>query len=142
MDHCGEGIVNSELSEEFAFAIMRHHIQLEELFHKWALCQSEFKVYAALLSAAKSELASQKSCLESIPHIISNYASSRPIMQGIVTFLDKAYSHSEMKDSVKELISQMGESPAELYIREEMEQGTQKKDCTTPNNMPRYAPTV
>jgi hypothetical protein len=42
-------------------------------------------------------------------------------MQGIVTFLDRAYSHSEMKDSVKELISQMGESPAELYIREEME---------------------
>lgn len=121
MEHWGEVIVNSELAEEFAFAIMRHHTQLEEIFHNWALCQSEFKVYAALLSVAKSELASQKSCLESIPHIISNYPSSRPIMQGIVTLLDRAYSHSEMKDSVKELISQMGESPAELYIKEEME---------------------
>ena len=121
MECWGEGIVNSELAEEFAFAILSHHPQIDKIFHAWVLCQSEFKVYTALLSAAMSKFIIQKSCLEAISHIINNHHTSRPAIRGIVTLLDKAYSHSEMKEAVKELISKLGQSPAENYIREEME---------------------
>lgn len=117
----GDGIVNSEIAEEMAFTILRHHPQIREIFQSWGMSENEFKVYAALLAAAKSNSGTLKSCLDSITRIIVSFPSSRPIAQGVVALLDSAYAQQELKAPVKELLANLEDSPASDYIREEME---------------------
>ena len=121
IDRWGEGLINSEMAEEMAFALLRHYPSLSHVYHKWCYTESEFKVYAALLAAAKSDIAKSEDALESITHIVSTYPHSRPIAQGAVALLAEAYNHEELKPHVKSLLAEFKPSPAADYIREEME---------------------
>lgn len=48
------GVVNSELSEEAAFALLRHTRYLSEIAAKWMNAETPFLSYAAMLSIARS----------------------------------------------------------------------------------------
>lgn len=51
------GIVNSEVAEEAAFALVSRSEALEELFGMWIVSENPLWVYTALLAAARSPLA-------------------------------------------------------------------------------------
>ena len=121
VERWGEGIINSEMAEEMAFALLRHLSFIDEVYQAWARSENEFKVYSALLSAAKCKLSEKAQTLEPILEIATRYPTSRPIAKGIVALLSEAYRSEEQKPIVKSLLESLEPSATADYIKEEME---------------------
>ena len=121
VERWGEGIINSEMAEEMAFALLRHLSFIDKVYQAWTQSESEFKVYSALLSAAKSSLAEKVQTLEPIGQIVKCYPTSRPIAKGVVALLSEAYRFEEQKPIIKALLESLEPSSTADYIKEEME---------------------
>lgn len=121
VERWGEGIINSEMAEEMAFALLRHLSFIDEVYQAWARSENEFKVYSALLSVAKCKLSEKAQTLEPILEIATRYPTSRPIAKGIVALLSEAYRSEEQKPIVKSLLESLEPSATADYIKEEME---------------------
>lgn len=116
-----EGVINSEVAEEMAFALLPRTTILSLIFAEWSQSDNEFLAYAALMAAARSNIARDTEAILSIPAILNRFASSRIIAQGVVALLAAAYDcDSEARKCVTEIISKLEESPAANYVQEEM----------------------
>ena len=113
------GITNSELAEEAAFALLRHSPAVMEIVAEWLRSESEWVVYAAMMAAARSSAISTAE-IESVIDIVSRYPDSRPIAQGCVAMLAAAYLNTELQGVVKSTIETLNNCTATDYIREEM----------------------
>ena len=116
-----EGVINSEVAEEMAFALLPRTTILSPIFAEWSQSDNEFLAYAALMAAARSNIARDADAILSIPAILNRFASSRIIAQGAVALLAAAYDcDSEARKCVTKIISKLEESPAANYVQEEM----------------------
>ena len=119
-----EGVVNSEVAEEMAFILLPHTSILPEIFRAWSASESEFCAYAALMAAARSELAKQSEVIRGVTSIIERFPSSRIIAQGAVALLAAAYNNEELRGEVKSVVAQSekeaNNSSAASYVAEEM----------------------
>ena len=116
-----EGVINSEIAEEMAFALLPHTTILSDLFTAWSESDNEFLVYATLMAAARSELARDTNIVNATPNILSRFSASRIIAQGVVALLAAAYDcDAEARKAVAEVIEGLEESPAANYVKEEM----------------------
>lgn len=116
-----EGVINSEVAEEMAFALLPRTTILSQIFAAWSQSDNEFLAYAALMAAARSNIARDTDAIHSTPDILNRFASSRIIAQGVVALLAAAYDcDSEARKCVTEIISKLEESPAANYVQEEM----------------------
>ena len=113
------GITNSELAEEAAFALLRHSPVVMDIVAEWLRSESEWVVYAAMMAAARSNAISTAE-IESVVDIVSRYPDSRPIAQGCVAMLAAAYLNAELQSVVKSTIETLNNCAATDYIREEM----------------------
>lgn len=113
------GITNSELAEEAAFALLRHSPAVMEIVAEWLRSESEWVVYAAMMAAARNNAISTAE-IESVIDIVSRYPDSRPIAQGAVAMLAAAYLNVEFQSVVKSIIETLNNCAATDYIREEM----------------------
>lgn len=116
-----EGVINSEVAEEMAFALLPRTTILSQIFDEWSQSDNEFLAYAALMAAARSNIARDTDAILSTPDILNRFATSRIIAQGVVALLAAAYDcDSEARKCVTEIISKLDESPAANYVQEEM----------------------
>lgn len=116
-----EGVINSEVAEEMAFALLPRTTIFSLIFAEWSQSDNEFLAYAALMAAARSNIARDTDAILSTPDILNRFASSRIIAQGVVALLAAAYDcDSEARKCVTEIISKLEESPAANYVQEEM----------------------
>lgn len=116
-----EGVINSEVAEEMAFALLPHTPILKEIVNEWSQSDSEFLVYASLMAAARSEMARDTALILAMPAIIERFSTSRIIAQGAVALLAAAYDcDAEARKVVTTAISQLKDSPAANYVEEEM----------------------
>lgn len=116
-----EGVINSEIAEEMAFALLPHTTILSDIFTVWSESDNEFLVYATLMAAARSELARDTNIVNVTPNILSRFSASRIIAQGVVALLAAAYDcDAEARKAVTEVIEGLEESPAANYVKEEM----------------------
>lgn len=116
-----EGVINSEIAEEMAFALLPHTTILSDIFTVWSESDNEFLVYATLMAAARSELARDTNIINATPNILSRFSTSRIIAQGVVALLAAAYDcDAEARKAVAEVIEELEESPAANYVKEEM----------------------
>lgn len=116
-----EGVINSEIAEEMAFALLPHTTILSDIFTAWSESDNEFLVYATLMAAARSELARDTNIVNVTPNILSRFSASRIIAQGVVALLAAAYDcDAEARKAVAEVIEGLEESPAANYVKEEM----------------------
>lgn len=116
-----EGVINSEVAEEMAFALLPRTTILSQIFDEWSQSDNEFLAYAALMAAARSNIARDTDAILSISDILNRFATSRIIAQGVVALLAAAYDcDSEARKCVTEIISKLDESPAANYVQEEM----------------------
>ena len=113
------GITNSELAEEVAFALLRHSPVVMDIVAEWLRSESEWVVYAAMMAAARSNAISTAE-IESVTDIVSRYPDSRPIAQGCVAMLAAAYLNAELQGTVKSTIEALNNCAATDYIHEEM----------------------
>ena len=116
-----EGVINSEIAEEMAFALLPHTTIISDIFTAWSESDNEFLVYATLMAAARSELARDTNIINTTPNILSRFSTSRIIAQGVVALLAAAYDcDAEARKAVAEVIEGLEESPAANYVKEEM----------------------
>lgn len=116
-----EGVINSEIAEEMAFALLPHTTIISDIFTAWSESDNEFLVYATLMAAARSELARDTNIVNATPNILSRFSASRIIAQGVVALLAAAYDcDAEARKAVAEVIEGLEESPAADYVKEEM----------------------
>ena len=116
-----EGVINSEIAEEMAFALLPHTTIISDIFTAWSESDNEFLVYATLMAAARSELARDTNIVNATPNILSRFSASRIIAQGVVALLAAAYDcDAEARKAVAEVIEELEESPAANYVKEEM----------------------
>ena len=116
-----EGVINSEIAEEMAFALLPHTTILSDIFTAWSESDNEFLVYATLMAAARSELARDTNIVNATPNILSRFSASRIIAQGVVALLAAAYDcDAEARKAVAKVIEGLEESPAANYVKEEM----------------------
>ena len=116
-----EGVINSEVAEEMAFALLPRTTILADIFAEWSKSENEFLVYAALMAAARSNIVRDTNAILATPSILNRFSSSRIIAQGVVALLAAAYDcDSEARKYVAEVVSKLEESPAANYVKEEM----------------------
>ena len=116
-----EGVINSEIAEEMAFALLPRTTIISDIFTAWSESDNEFLVYATLMAAARSELARDTNIVNATPNILSRFSASRIIAQGVVALLAAAYDcDAEARKAVTEEIEGLEESPAANYVKEEM----------------------
>ena len=50
-DFWAEGVINSEIAEEMAFALLRHTKDLADIFNSWTKSGNKFLAHAAIMAA-------------------------------------------------------------------------------------------
>jgi 3-methyladenine DNA glycosylase AlkD len=116
-----EGVINSEVAEEMAFALLPRTTILKDIFDKWSRSDNEFLAYSALMAAARSEIALDENRLHTLPSIVERFTSSRIIAQGVVAMLATAYErNADTKSAIQEILDKMGDGPASEYIKDEI----------------------
>ena len=116
-----EGIINSEVAEEMAFAVLSLSPHLAAIFHTWSSSDNEMLAYAALMAVARRQQTIDVEIITSIKDIVRRHSSSRIIAQGAVALLSAAAQNAELTTAIKESLTALGEGSTADYIREEME---------------------
>lgn len=116
-----EGVINSEVAEEMAFALLPYATAFNDIYTQWSQSENEFLTYAALMAASRTQTTDAQQ-IEAMESIIARHPSSRIIAQGIVAQLASAYMYNkELSSHISNLLSRIGKNEASNYIREEME---------------------
>lgn len=88
------GIVNSELAEEFAFALLCRSPHFGAIFAAWVGAENPFRAYAALMGAARSPQLSEDQLpptlelLRNLPERMPQGCEARLLAQGAVALLE------------------------------------------------------
>ena len=124
-----EGVINSEIAEEMAFALLRHTKELSSIFDCWTKSGNKFLAHAAMMAAARSDLSTQSEIIERVAEVVEAFPEERIIAQSAVALLaaviDKhLIAPTEETNHAKELISKTIEAipqcSAKEYIAEEI----------------------
>lgn len=117
-----EGIINSEIAEEAAFAMLRRSPAIKEIFASWSRSGDELLAYSALMASARG-MTMDASVIAGIPAITDAFPDSRIIAQGAVAFLAAAHETPDMRQAVLGAVESLrGRSAfAARYVTEEME---------------------
>lgn len=103
-----EGLINSEVAEEMAFALLGNAIEASEIIHEWSNSGQEMLIYTSLMTAARrGELISEE-LINRTTTIITALPHSRIIAQGVVAMLTTAYGREEFKPSIRALADKIG----------------------------------
>ncbi len=117
-----DGVINSELAEEMAFALLPHAEALAEIYTAWTASNNEFLAYSAMMAASRTQLASKHEVVLTVKEVVAHYPTSRIIAQGAVALLSAAVMlNTDSRTIVAQALQQLPEGSASDYIREEME---------------------
>ena len=122
LDEWAEGIINSEVAEEMAFALLRYADALPAIFTEWISSDNEFLAYAALRSAAATAFGREVAVVAQTIEAIDRFHTSRIIAQASVAVLAAAYEHNpEARLAVEQAINDLDDTISASYVKEEME---------------------
>ena len=133
------GIVNSEVAEEAAFAFLSRSAALPALFDAWIAAPNPLLRYAALHSAARSDLLTAAWIAPAVEAVrraavcaaetlskpaaapLSASSAARLIAQGAVALLSAVGGlNEENRQAVLRAAGSLGKLPAEDYVHEEL----------------------
>lgn len=118
------GVVNSELAEETAFALLRHTRYLSEIAAKWLNAETPFLSYAAMLSIARSPQLTEewiRPTLAIVHDTTGDYAHC--VAQGAVALLEAIGRKDETsRRAIFHAVGPLASSdkPEDRFIREEL----------------------
>ncbi|MBQ1253075.1 MAG: DNA alkylation repair protein [Alistipes sp.] len=114
-----DALINSELAEECAFALLGHAPQLKPIFHKWCESENIYATYAALMAMARNTPTTNE--LQLLPAVLQRHPDCRIITQGVIAMLDTAYHNPTLQQDVRHILESLEPSAQSSYITEEME---------------------
>lgn len=129
VDFWAEGIINSEIAEEMAFALLRYTKELANIFDSWTKSGNKFLAHAAIMAVAKSELATHSETVERVAEVVKLFPEERIIAQSAVALFASSIDRhliaptdesSATKELIGKTIEAIPQSMAKEYIEEEM----------------------
>ncbi len=108
-DFWAEGVINSEVAEEMAFAMLSKAAEAKAIIDKWSDSDDELLIYAALMAASRNTENISKELIIKVESIASRYNSSRIIAQGIVALLVAANNAGDDKSIIASTIAKIKE---------------------------------
>lgn len=123
-DFWAEGVINSEVAEEMAFALLRHSNNIEKYFGRWIESGDKFLIHTAMMAAARSKLELGEDMVKRVKCAVEAFPEERIIAQSAVALLAAALDKNqgaEIKPIIGKVIESLPSGLAKEYIREEME---------------------
>ncbi len=114
----GAGLINSELAEELAFALLSRTARIAQIYGAW-IAESALQRYAALMGAARNPKLTP-AFLPALAEAVRCNPDDLLTARGAVAVLEKTYENKENRDAVARFLGSLDASPSADSIREEM----------------------
>jgi 3-methyladenine DNA glycosylase AlkD len=116
------GIVNSELAEELAFALLSKIYDINSLMGVWTVESNELVAYAALMAASRNERTTSEVAFIAAEKAVRANPNSVYIANGVVTLICYIASRDKsVKVGIPTLLERMPDSATKRKIVEELE---------------------
>lgn len=112
------GIINSEVAEQAAHALLSQIDDIDALLAEWCASENALLAYAALLAAARSVRVSVGAVTEGVRSVVGRFPDNRIVAQGATAAL--ASVAGEHRDRVLLLLDGLCDSPTARLVRDEM----------------------
>lgn len=112
------GIINSEVAEQAAHALLSQIDDIDALLAEWCASDNALLAYAALLAASRSERVSVGALTEGVRSSVGRFPDNRIVAQGATAAL--ASVAGEHRDRVLLLLDGLCDSPTARLVRDEM----------------------
>ena len=117
-DFIAEGIVNSEIAEQAAMALLSRIDCADALVERWC-CADELLCYAAFMAAARNDRKTTEVLVPSLRRALARFPDSRLVAQGAVAAAVAAYVRDP--ERVREFAATLDDGSAAMrYVREEL----------------------
>lgn len=115
------GIVNSELAEELAFALLSKIYDINSLMGVWTVESSELVAYAALMAASRNERTTTEVAFIATENAVRANPNSVLIANGVVALMCYVASRDKSaKVGVPILLERLADCPAKEIIVDEL----------------------
>ena len=115
------GIVNSELAEELAFALLSKIYDINSLMGVWTVESNEFVAYAALMAASRNERTLSEVALIAVENAVRANPDSVLIANGVVALLCYVASRDKsLSVGIPVLLERLNECRAKQIIVDEL----------------------
>ena len=115
------GIVNAELSEELAFALLSKIYDINSLMGIWTTESNEYVAYAALMAASRNERTTTEVAFIAVENAVRANPESHYIAQGVVALLCYVASRDRSaKVGIPVLLERLADSRTKQLIEEEL----------------------
>lgn len=117
----GEGIANSEMAEECAFALMSRSPRGDEWGRAWCDTGNELLGYAGLLALSRIPHSDFSSLVPVLRRLVVTYPESNLVAQGVVALLAAIMTNPAVqRRDIEIFLSSLGPGKTARYIGEEM----------------------
>ena len=113
-----EGIINSEVAEQAAHALLSQIGDVDALVAQWCVSGNALLAYAALLAASRAAQVSVPALMTGAGAAVRRFPDNRIVAQGVVSALASVVEMQ--RERVMLLLGEMGDSPTARFVREEM----------------------
>lgn len=115
------GLVNSELAEEFAFALLSRTTHFPEIYPVWIGSEAtQMQCYAALMGASRRSADELAGLMQGVADVVRCNPNDRLVARGVVALIEACCDAVPQREPLARLIEQIGDSPAAKFIREEV----------------------
>lgn len=112
------GIINSEMAEQAAMALLSRIGYVDELLDGWSRSDDVLLCYAAMLAAARNSGADIETALLAVGRIVASFPDNRLAAQGAVALLAALAQRDAAR--VAEAVASLPQSPTAEFVRDEM----------------------
>ena len=112
------GIINSEVAEQAAQALLCRIEPIDELLLAWTAQPNELLVYAAMLAASRSESVSVECAVAAVERVVRNFPNNHLAAQGAVALAVSLIEKN--RPTVSRLLALSDDTPTAEFLRDEV----------------------
>ena len=113
-----EGIINSEVAEQAAQALLCRVEPIDELLTAWSSQPNELLCYVAMLAAARSERVSVECVASAVERVVRNFPDNHLAAQGAVALAVSLITKN--RPTVSRLLALSDDTPTAKFLRDEV----------------------
>lgn len=114
-DFWGRGVINSEVAEQLAHALMSRIGAINELLDEWCAGNNALLAYTALLAASRNQGVDGECAVRAVLSAVNCFSDNALIVRGA-----SALAMTLSADRVSEILAKLPQSPTATALRDEI----------------------
>ncbi|MGN0007013.1 MAG: DNA alkylation repair protein [Alistipes sp.] len=115
-----EGIINSEVAEQAAQALLSRIADADALLAEWCDSGNALLAYAAMLAASRSTTLAPLRVYDAVRCAFVHWPDNHLVVQGAVALLSAVATRNNERESVRKLLADLAPSPTVDAVRDEL----------------------